>query len=115
MNDWLPDFQYVAAWAIYLASGAVLCFFWWKAMRKIQHPGWRDLLRGIALVLIFTPCFSDQNHEHYAPASLVALMELLLRGTGQGLAAIMMLLFASGLLLAILFIRHKKRTATEPF
>ena len=83
-------------------------------MRKIKHPGWHDLLRGIALVLIFTPCFSDPSHEHYTPASLVALMELLLIGTEQGLAAIMMLLFASGPLLAILFIRHKKRTATEP-
>ena len=56
-------------------------------------------------MLIFTPCFSDQNHEHYAPASLVALMELLLRGTRQGLAAIMMLLFASGLLLVDQFLQ----------
>ncbi len=108
MNDWLTEYQYVIAWTIYLASGAILCTFWWKITRKLQHPGWCDLLRGIALVLIFTPSYSSGNHEHYAPASLVTLMDLLLDSPGSNLSAVLMLLFASALMLAVLLLRHLK-------
>ncbi len=106
MSAWVAEYQYVVAWAVYLASGGLLCCFWWRITRRLQHPGWRDLLRGISLVLIFTPWYSSGAHEYYAPAIIVTLMELLLGSTGNGLSAVLILLLASALMLAILLLRR---------
>ena len=106
MNDFIGQYQYAIAWAVYLASGIVFCAFWFRITRGISHSGWQDLLRGITLVAMFTPWFTSETHEHYAPAIIVVLMDLLLGSTENGLAGSMVLLIASAMMLGVLIVRR---------
>lgn len=114
MNDFIDQYQYVLAWSVYVAAGLVFCVFWWKVTSFIKHDGWRDLFRGIALVMMYTPWFSDASHEHYAPAIVIAFMDFLIGGTDNGLAASLVLLVATALMLAALITRRVLARRTAP-
>ena len=103
MNDFVSNYQYVVAWMVYLVSGLFVCVLWWRLTRPLPKSDWRDLLRGIVVVLLFTPWFATGAHEHYAPALMVALMDRLLESTANGLAAFVML-FGTCLVTLILVI-----------
>lgn len=106
MNEFISQYQYVLAWSVYILAGLGFCLFWWKVTSFLAHDGWRDLFRGIALVMMYTPWFADDSHEHFAPAVVVAFMDFLLGGSDNGLAASLALLVATALMLAALIIRR---------
>ncbi len=106
MNDFISQYQYVIAWTVYILSGLGFSLFWWHITSKLRHPGWRDLLRGVSLVMMFTPWFTDTSHEHMAPAIFVLMMDVLLGSNDNGLAAALTLLTSLALMLVVLVARR---------
>ena len=97
--------QHYVAWLIYLLSGLVCAFIWWRIPRHITHRGWRDLCRGFVVVFIFTPCYSGDASEFLAPAFIVLLMDILLEGASSGIRGALTLLFSSFVMLLALTFR----------
>jgi hypothetical protein len=106
MESIVSEYEYTIAWTVYVVAGVMFCLFWWKMTSLLNHAGWRDLLRGIVLVVIYTPWFAGDPREHFAPATLVVLMDLLLGSTENGLAASLALLIATALMLAALIVKR---------
>ena len=106
MDAFVGQYQYVIAWFVYIVAGVGFCAFWWKLTTNLKHDGWRDLMRGIALVMMYTPWFSDGTHEHLAPAAVVVFMDFLPGGSDNGLAASLALLVTTGLMLSALMVRR---------
>lgn len=88
-----------------MLGGLMFCLFLWKLTSGLKHAGWRDLLRGICLVIIFTPWFISEAHEHLAPAAMIVVMDLLLGSSTNGLAGSLALLLSSALMLVLLIAR----------
>lgn len=106
MSEFLGVYQYQVAWSIYLFGGCFFCLFWWRLTGVVKHGGWRDLMRGVTLVIIFTPWYVSEAHEHAAPAVVVALIDLLWGSADNGMSALLVLLIATALMLAILVVRR---------
>lgn len=94
--------EYLIAWSVYLVAGMGCCAVWWKITSFIGARGWRDILRGVAVVLIFTPWYAGDTPEFWAPAVVVLLMDVLLEGTASGLKGGVALLMATFLMLVVL-------------
>ena len=97
--------EYLLAWAVYTFSGIGCAWVWWKLTASIQNRGWQDLLRGLVIVLIFTPWFAGDDLRIYAPAFLILAMDLLLEGAEGGLQGGVALMFSSFLMFLVLSIR----------
>ncbi len=106
MNEFISEYQYHLGWAAYIASGVLFGIFWWRVTRPVAHRGWRDLLRGISLVMMFTPWYTSAAREHLAPAVMVAVMDLLLDGTPNGFTAFLVLMIATAVVLGVLIVRR---------
>jgi small basic protein len=102
MGDFLGSYQYVIAWLIYVLAGVGCCAVWWKLTSFIQHRGWRDLSRGIVVVLIFTPWYTGESAVFYAPAAVVLLMDVLLEGAKADMKGGLALLVSSFIMLIVL-------------
>lgn len=100
------SYQYLLAWFIYILAGAGACVFWWKITSFMNKRVWRDLLRGMVLVLIFTPWYVGESSDFYAPAIVVLLMDLLLEGVKNGLRGGVALLVSTFLMLIVLSVRQ---------
>jgi hypothetical protein len=100
MNEFINQYQYVLAWSVYISSGLIFSLFWWRLTRLITHRGWRELLRGISLVVIYTPWFASEAQEHLAPAIVVVLLDLLVGFSDNGVSGSLALLLASAAMLA---------------
>ncbi|MCH7743948.1 MAG: hypothetical protein IIB71_14935 [Proteobacteria bacterium] len=109
MTDFFSGYEYPVAWAVYCASGVGCCVVWWKITSFISHRGWRELLRGIVIVVIFTPWYAGESPEFYAPAIVVLLMDLLLEGAKAGMKGGIALLFSSFVMLLVLTARLIRR------
>jgi len=103
--DFINNYEYLIAWLVYVLAGMGCCAVWWRMTRFINHRGWRELLRGVVVVLIFTPWQISDFSEFYAPALVVLLMDLLLEGTKSGLNGGIALLFSAFLMLCLLTAR----------
>jgi hypothetical protein len=106
VNEFIGQYQYVIAWSVYISSGLLFSLFWWKITTLVAHRGWRELLRGVSLVVLYTPWFTSEAHEHLAPAIVVVLMDLLLGTSDNGLAGSLALLLATAAMLAALIGRR---------
>ena len=106
MNEFIVEHQSIIAWSVYIVSGLIFSLFWWKVTRLVAHRGWRELLRGIALVVIYTPWFTSEAHEHLAPALVVVLIDLLLGASNNGLTGSLALLLATAGMLLVLIGRR---------
>jgi len=106
VNEFIGQYQYVIAWSVYIGCGLIFSLSWWKVTSLLKHRGWRDLLRGVSLVVIYTPWFTSEAHEHLAPAIVVVLMDLLLGSSDNGLAGSLTLLVATATMLAALIGRR---------
>ncbi|MDA0978437.1 MAG: hypothetical protein O3B72_07765 [Proteobacteria bacterium] len=106
MDSFIGQYEYHLAWTVYLLASVCFCLFWWKLTGNLKHGGWRDLLRGAALVVIFTPWYVSDAHDHLAPALVVVLMDLLIGSSDNGLAGALVLLVAVALMLALLIVRR---------
>ncbi|MCB1691369.1 MAG: hypothetical protein KDI19_01325 [Pseudomonadales bacterium] len=102
-------YQYVIAWAVYLLAGMGCCVVWWKMTSIIGNRAVREMLRGFAIVLIFTPWYAGDTPEFYAPAVVVLLMDVLLAGTASGLKGGVVLLFTTFSMLVVLTVRQFRR------
>lgn len=103
------------AWIVYVLSGVICCVVWWKITSHVGNRGWRDLLRGLAVVLVFTPWYAGDTPEFFAPAIVVLLMDLLLEGTAAGMKGGVVLLVTTFLMLCVLAVRMvlARRGSTE--
>lgn len=102
----LEHSEYILAWLVYCTAGLGCCAFWWKVTGFLSHRGWRDLLRGLSLVIIFTPWYAGEFPEFYAPAFVVLLMDLLLEGAKSGMKGGVALLIASFVMLSVITVRQ---------
>jgi hypothetical protein len=98
--------DYIVAGLIYGVAGLGCCAFWWKLTSFIKHQGWRDLFRGLTVVLIFTPWYAGDSPEFYAPAFVVLLLDFLLEGVKSGMKGGIALLVATFLMLLVITIRR---------
>lgn len=108
-NQFIAEYQHHVAGVIYLFAAIGFCAFWWRLTAALRHGGWRDLLRGIAVVLIFTPWYVSDAHIYYAPALMVVAMDLLVGSSPNGLAAALALLLATAVMLIALIVRRFTR------
>tara|TARA_R110002110_G_scaffold76460_8_gene201468 strand:+ start:368 stop:712 length:345 start_codon:yes stop_codon:yes gene_type:complete len=106
----LENSEYLLAWLVYGAAGLGCCAFWWKITSFLQHRSWRDLLRGLVVVVIFTPWYAGESPEFYAPAFVVLLMDVLLEGAKSGLKGGIALLIATFVMLSVITIRQYLRS-----
>ena len=117
MNEFLNEYQYVIAWFTYCVAGLTFCAAWWRLTRMASHDGWRDLLRGISIVLIFTPWYVGEAHVHLAPAIVVVFMDFLLGSSDNGLAGSLVLLVVIAVMLVTIIVRgifRNRRSSGEP-
>ena len=105
MIEAISKYQYLLAWAVYIISGGVFCLVIWRFTRFINHSGWRDLIRGINLAMIYTPWYVSDARDYVAPATMVVSMDLLLGNTDNGLAAAMAILVCIALMLSLLLLK----------
>ncbi|MFT4798282.1 MAG: hypothetical protein ACJAYE_002680 [Candidatus Azotimanducaceae bacterium] len=101
--------DYWIAWLVYGVAGLGCCAFWWKVTSLIKHSGWRDLLRGLTVVLLFTPWYAGDSPEFYAPAFVVLLLDLMLEGAKSGMKGGVALLVATFIMLLVITIRQYLR------
>jgi hypothetical protein len=106
VDEFIFEHQSFIAWSVYVVSGLIFSLFCWRVTRLVAHRGWRELLRGISLVLIYTPWFTSEAHEHLAPAMVVVLIDLLLGPSDNGLAGSLALLLATAGMLVLLIGRR---------
>jgi hypothetical protein len=97
--------EYILAWTVYALSGIGCTWVWWKLTAGIGNRGWQDLLRGLVMVLIFTPWFTGDDIRIYAPAFLILSMDVLLEGAKSDLHGGVALMFSSFFMLSVLSIR----------
>ena len=107
------EVQNLVAWIVYLLSGLV--FTWVIMVLSRGFRAWfRDLFLGTAVILIFTPWHFGDTAQHWAPAVLVLLMDLLLEGTESGLHGGVVLLCMTtvmiGIVLVRMWLRRRKTT-----
>ncbi|HJN52477.1 MAG: hypothetical protein QGI68_03360 [Pseudomonadales bacterium] len=108
----IEHWDYLIAWMVYLLAGAGCCLVWWRLTRGLTSKSLRDLLRGVAVVLIFTPWFAGDSDEFLAPAIVVLLFDLLLAGVKNGLQGGLILL--SMLFVMVLFLTVKLLLRKRP-
>jgi len=106
VDEFIGQYEYLLGWMVYLGASLGFYLFWLKLTSNLKHAGWRDLLRGVAVVVIYTPWYVSQSHEHFAPAIVVVLMDLLLGSTDNGLAGSLALLIATAIMLGALITRR---------
>ena len=117
MTDFADNYEYIIGWLVYFLAGIGCSIVWWKITSLIWHSGWRELLRGIVVVLIFTPWYIGDSSEFFAPAIIIFIMDLLLEGAKAGLKGGIALLFSTFLMLIVLTVRAVlyKRSASNLF
>ena len=113
MNAFVDAYEYHIAWSVYLCAGLVFCVCWWKVTGYLRHQGWRELYRGLAVVIMFTPWYVSDAREHLAPAVMVAAMDLLIGSSDNGLVGSLVLLVAIALMLAALIARQLIRRRAQ--
>lgn len=114
MAEFLGNYEHLVGWMVYWAAGAGCCIVWWKITSSISHRGWRELLRGMVIVVIFTPWYAGEYPEFYAPAIIVLLMDLLLEGASGGMNGGIALMFSSFVMLLVLTARLVLRRPHSP-
>lgn len=102
-------YEYVVAWTIYVVAGIGCSVVWWKITSAIRSRGWREILRGLVVVLVFTPWYAGESPEFFAPAVVVLLMDVMLEGTRSGMKGGVVLLFATFVMLLVLTARELRR------
>ena len=104
----------LVAWLVYLAAAVGCSAVWWRITAAAMRTGaWRDLARGIVVVLIFTPWFTGGANESLAPAVVVLLMDLLLEGAAGGMRGGLVLLASTLVMILFLMVRAVLRRRIE--
>ncbi len=97
--------EYLVAWIVYGVSAGLCLLVWWKLTSHIDHRGWRELLRGLAVVFLGTPWVTAPGSAHFAPAFLVLALDLLLEGVEGGMKGGIVLLGTTFVMLCLLMVR----------
>lgn len=104
-NRFIGEYQFLVAWAVYLAASLVFCVVWWRLTSLVGFSVLRQLFRGFALVIIYTPWFVSDAHDYLAPALVVVAMDVLLGSSPNGLAAALALGGATLVMIIVLTAR----------
>jgi hypothetical protein len=118
MADIFHQYENLVVWAVYALAGLGCCIVWWKITASLSNRGWRDLARGLVLVLIYTPWYAGESREFFAPAIMVLVMDLLLEGAKGGLQGGLILLCSLfvmllGLTLRLIFGRRPRQALPD--
>lgn len=103
------DNEYFIAWTIYGVAGIGCCVVWWKITSYVDNRLLRDMLRGLAIVVVFTPWYAGDVHRFYAPAIVILLLDVMLSGAKSGLKGGIALLVGTFVMLLILAVRQLRR------
>ena len=111
----MEAWEYPLAWAAYVIAGIGLGGLLRLAFAKL---GWttRAWLMGSYLVLAFTPWTLAGYPDHMAPAVLVLVMDILLKGGGNTLEGGLVLVITYGVMLLsvmLMSVRRSKQKAAE--
>lgn len=111
MMELVEQHEYVVAWIVYCLAGIGCMVVWWKITSRLPTRGVRDLLRGIAIILIFTPWYSGDGSDIFAPAFIVFIMDVFFDGAGGGIKSGAALLVGIIMVLIFLVVREMRRKA----
>jgi hypothetical protein len=102
------------AWVVYLFASAVFLGLLWRLTRSRQPSLPLYLLRAFFLALIYTPWYANSSGESYAPALMVATLDLITIDSETALRSLMPLLVSLAVaLLAAIFLYLLKSKAFQ--
>ena len=102
--------DYLLAWLIYLVAGCLMAVVVWRVTSRASYS-WRALLRGTYLVITFTPWVLIDYPGFYAPAFIILIMDMLLKGSGNSLSGGLALLGSFTFMLIFLSFRALKKSS----
>lgn len=94
--------DYVLGWAIYLAGACTLMGVVWFWTSRWRIADLRNVLRLLLAAVLFTPIATAPGSAYLAPASVVALMEFLVKGEPARAMAPLMVFGGVALAVALL-------------
>jgi hypothetical protein len=101
--------EYVVAWAIYGLAGVIVCLIWWRMTAFFKQVVIKQIMRGVLVVLVFTPWYAGDTGLHFAPAIVVLVFEQFLGGQDRGLGSLYALITSFCLLLVFLGARQFRK------
>ena len=109
--------DYLAAWGIYLAAGAVVGLLGWRVLKKYLPRELAYLLECLLLALMFTPAYVLADQSILAPALMVALMDAMTIEHKAVIRALIPLVLSLGLAVVVaivLSVVHRVRRRLQP-
>jgi hypothetical protein len=85
----------------------------WRVTSRASYS-WRALIRGTYLVITFTPWALIDYPGFYAPAFIILIMDLFLKGSGNSLAGGLALLGSFTFMLIFLSFRAFRKSSQAP-
>lgn len=79
--------DYIMAWGFYAGGSLVIMIGWWQITKGMSNHYVKNLLRVIAVVLLFTPHSVDPGETLMAPALFVTVLDPLFTVDGDALRA----------------------------
>lgn len=90
----LDIYGYLTSWAIYLAAGTLCYILFYKATGWIRIKTIANMLRGIAIALIYTPWYVSESQDLMAPAVIVIPLDIITVGGDSFIRALVPLTLA---------------------
>ena len=101
--------EYTIAWGLYLLAGTGLCIIWWRMTRDMRLVVVRQIIRGMALVLVFTPWHSSESATDYAPATIIFVFEVIFESSDRVFGSVYALIASLCLMLVFLGARQLRK------
>lgn len=93
---------YYLSWAVYLLSAVLIAVGFWRLVRHINRPLQRNLLLGLVLAVLLTPCEVVPHQEALAPALFVAVLDGLSQETRDVWRGVLPILSTYGIIIVLL-------------
>lgn len=94
---------YYFLWAVYLLSAVLIAVGFWRLMRHINRPLQRNLLLGLVLAVLLTPCEVVPHQSDLAPALFIAVLNGLSQETQDFWRCVLPILSSYGVIVVLLF------------
>ena len=93
----LEDFEFVAAWAVYLLAMCGVLAVWWRITRNLRWQFLKQILRMVVAAVLLVPAPVAVDMKDLAPAVFVLLFDYTLVKDGDPLRAVIYLIYSLGL------------------